>query len=92
MSVAAVLVTLGRERALKLLAWFDPDEVAYLGEKAGALGSIDREKLSALTRTFERDFAAGTGLLNGGRSFGSILEETRGDENGADADEVSTNR
>ncbi len=87
LSVAAVLVTLGRERALKLLAWFDPEEVAYLGEKAGALGSIDREKLGALTRTFERDFAAGTGLLNGGRSFGSILEETRGDEPDADTDD-----
>ncbi len=86
LSVAAVLVTLGRERALKLLAWFDPDEVAYLGEKAGALGSIDREKLGALTRTFERDFAAGTGLLNGGRSFGSILEETRSGEDDGSAD------
>lgn len=85
--MAAVLVSLGRERALKLLAWFEPDEVAYLGEKAGALGSIDREKLSALTRTFERDFAAGTGLLHGGRSFGSILEETRGEEADVGSDE-----
>ena len=76
---AAVLLSIGRERAARLLSHFDAEEVDLLSRQTDRLSNLTQEKLDEVARSFEREFARGAGLLNPGRSFRDILNETRND-------------
>ncbi|MDD9908473.1 MAG: hypothetical protein OXR62_02160 [Ahrensia sp.] len=77
--VAAVLLTVGRERAARLLAHFEAEEVTMLSRQTDNLASLTQNHLNSVAQSFEQAFANGTGLLNPARSFTDILNETRAD-------------
>ena len=77
--VATVLVAVGRERASRLLAHFDPEEVAVL-RTVGARGrqrlpNVSAGELAAITERFEHGFEQGPGVVGAGTSFDAILAE-----------------
>ena len=77
--VAAVLLTVGRDRAARLLAHFEAEEVTLLSRQTDNLANLTQAHLNKVALSFETEFTKGAGLLNPGRSFTDILNETRAD-------------
>ena len=81
--VATVLVALGRERASRLLAHFEPHEVAALraigsgpGSVGGRLPNVSAAELTGIVDRFEEAFETGAGVVGASSSFAAILAQT----------------
>ena len=60
---AALLLTMGKPPAARLIAQFDPPDLQAVARAAAALGAIPASTLDRLVDEFAADFSAGADLL-----------------------------
>ena len=78
-----MLVAIGRERAARLLAHFEPEEVAQLraigqqgAEASRKLPNVSAAELTEIADSFEQTFERGPGVVGASSSFEEIMAET----------------
>lgn len=78
--VATVLVAVGRDRASRLLAHFEADEVALLRRVGRAGGermpNVSARELDEIVARFERSYEHGAGVVGPSATFAALLDRS----------------
>ena len=72
---AAVLLSMGKQVAGRLLKYFTQNELQLIIASAQTLRTIPPDELAVLVNEFEDLFTEGTGLMDNAKAIESILEE-----------------
>src|SRR6185437_15739503 len=72
---AALLLTMGKPPASRLIAQFDPSDLQAVARAAASLGAIPAATLDRLVDEFVADFSAGADLLGDPGQIRSLLAD-----------------